>query len=333
MKTMKLGSGNGGIELELVSVVVPAYNAATFIAEALESVLSQTYTNIEIIVVDDGSTDDTNKIVSSFEKVRYIKQENLGAAAARNRGISEAQGQFIAFIDADDLWFSKKIELQVDLLNYSDFKWCYCDSYFSWFHTEKMIGTLSSSQGVYQGDILIPYLSGRFSIPLPATLIQRDVFDDIGYFDESLRTEEHTDLWTRIAIKYPIGYVDQPLVQIRKRLDSLKRTTDPKITGNNRRHMLEKMIAIAPDQLLMLKSELLTLSYVKEGKHLLRYGRIPEARHCFERAIRTSPTSVKLYVFWLACWIEPIPKTFYRLRWRLLHNRRADIHPGWWVEK
>ena len=319
--------------MELVSVILPAHNAALFVAEAIESVLAQTYENLEFLVVDDGSDDGTENIVSGYKTVHYIRQQNSGAGSARNRGIRAAKGDFISFIDADDLWLPQNIELQVDYLRRSEYAWCYCDSYFSWFDSGKIIGKLSSTQGVYQNDILLPYISGKFSIPLPSTLIRREVFEDVGYFDESLKTMEHTDLWARIALKYPIGYIDQPLVQIRKRLDSLKRTTDPLVTGRNRRQMIEKLIAKAPDRLQGMEKGLLTISFILEGKHLLRYGRMSEARKCFGKAIQLSPTSIRPYFFWLACRFEMVPRLFYKIRWNLLSKRKANIQPGWWVEQ
>ena len=319
--------------LELVSVILPAYNAAPFVSDAIDSVLAQTYKNLELIVVDDGSTDDTEKAISRYNRIKFFHQQNSGAGAARNRGLYEAKGEYIAFIDADDLWLPEKIKLQVDYLQHSEFQWCYCDSYFSWFDSGKIIGNLSNTQGKYHNDILIPYVSGQFSIPLPSTLMKREVFENVGYFDESLRTEEHTDLWARIATKYPIGFIDVPLVEIRKRFDSLKGSTDPTITGNNRRKMLKKLISIAPERLLKIQKNLLTTSYIMEGKHLLRVGRISEARQCFGKAVKLSPFKINLYAFWAACLIEPIPKTFYKLRWRLLSSRKANIQPGWWIEK
>lgn len=319
--------------MDLVSVILPAYNAESFIFDAIDSVLTQTYKNLELIIIDDGSTDNTASIISNYKGIRYLHQQNSGAATARNHGISVAKGKFIAFIDADDLWLPEKIEEQVNFLNQFEYQWCYCDSYFSWFDSGKSIGRLSSAQGKYHNDVLIPYISGKFSIPLPSTLIRANVLEEIGCFDESLRTEEHTDLWARIAIKYPIGFIDQPLVEIRKRFDSLKGSTDPIVTGKNRRQVLEKLISIAPDRLLALQNKLITTSYVMEGKHLLRVGRISEARKRFGKAMKTSPFNFKPYLFWAACWVEPIPKTFYKLRWNLLRNSKANIQPGWWIEQ
>lgn len=316
--------------MEGVSVIIPAYNAAAFIGDALNSARAQTYDNLEIIVVDDGSTDGTADVVSSFHGVRMIRQPNRGAAAARNRGIREASGRYLAFLDADDIWLPDKTRMQVEFLRSSGLKWCYCDSYFSWYGSSQRVGILSESQGHHDGDILVPYLFGEFSIPLPATVICREILEDIGDFDASMRTVEHTDLWARIAVKYPIGYVDRPLIEIRKRLDSLKQTVEPLETGRNRRRMLEKLLALTPERLEPRRNMLMAESYVNEGKHLLRYRRVPEAKACFRDAMRLRGITPRLFILWLACFFEPIPAIFLRLRWKLLHARRANLAPGFW---
>jgi len=114
-----------------VSIIIPTYNRASLLREALESVFAQTYQDFEVIVVDDGSTDGTGEILKDLlDKVRYIRQENLGCGAARNRGMEEAKGEYIAFLDSDDLWMDFKLELQVAILDkmsdvgflYSDFQ-------------------------------------------------------------------------------------------------------------------------------------------------------------------------------------------------------------------
>ena len=100
-----------------VSVIIPTYNRANLVTEAINSVLMQSCKDIEIIVIDDGSTDNTSKVLKTFgDRIRYIKQKNMGAGAARNRGLKEANGKYIAFLDSDDIWLDFKIELQVAIM-------------------------------------------------------------------------------------------------------------------------------------------------------------------------------------------------------------------------
>ncbi|MBK8905708.1 MAG: glycosyltransferase family 2 protein [Anaerolineaceae bacterium] len=319
--------------MKLLSVILPAFNAAPFINDAVTSLLNQTYKDIEIIVIDDGSTDATDKVILPYRNLKYIRQHNLGAASARNKGILEATGQYIAFIDADDLWLPDKTIAQVNYLQESGLKWCYCDSYFSWFGKNDVIGKLSSVQGAYHGDILIPYISNKFEIPLPSTVIDRSVFDTVGLFDEALRTEEHTDLWSRIAIHYPIGYIDQPLVKIRKRVNSLSQTTSPEVTGDNRRYVLQKLLELAPEKIKPRYNELVAISYRYQGTHYLRRGEVSEARICFWKASRLKPTKIAFFIYWLACFFKPIPNAVYKIRWYFLQNKRANLNSGWWVNQ
>lgn len=103
--------------MKLVSVIIPAYNSETFITKAIDSVLSQSYPHIETIVVDDGSTDHTARVVRSYgDRIKYVYQDNQGHAKARNRGLQESRGEYCAFLDADDCWLPQKVELQVDIL-------------------------------------------------------------------------------------------------------------------------------------------------------------------------------------------------------------------------
>lgn len=114
---------------EMVSIIMPSYNTANYISESIESVLSQTYTNWELIIVDDCSTDNTDEVVNSFLKdrrIRYLKnKKNSGAAVSRNRALREAEGKWIAFLDSDDLWMSEKLEKQVNFMKENDYHFSY----------------------------------------------------------------------------------------------------------------------------------------------------------------------------------------------------------------
>ncbi|MFE7914333.1 glycosyltransferase family 2 protein, partial [Bacillus mobilis] len=118
-------------QTQLVSVIVPLYNAEKYIAETMESILNQTYKNIEIVIVDDGSKDQSSSIVKNFKKkypeqIQYILQENQGVSVARNTGIENANGEYISFLDSDDLWHSTKIEKQIESMHKNNMKACYC---------------------------------------------------------------------------------------------------------------------------------------------------------------------------------------------------------------
>jgi glycosyltransferase involved in cell wall biosynthesis len=194
--------------------VIPAYNASSFIRAAVESVFSQTYTKREVIVVDDGSTDGTRELLERYSnRLHYIRQENSRQAAARNRGLLEAQGDLIAFLDADDEWREDKLEKQVALLGARrELGLVYCSM--------QVVGPSGESLGVararLRGKCLAGVLLGRTAGICGSTpLVPRVAFETVGSFDPGLPPCEDTDIFWRIAARYPIDFVDEPLVRYR----------------------------------------------------------------------------------------------------------------------
>ena len=204
-----------------VSVVIPAYNSSAIIKEAIESVLAQSYKDIEVIVVDDGSTDDTESTVRSFgDRVLYLKQENQGAGAARNSGIQKSRGEYVAFLDSDDLWSPEKLAEQIPLLERDpELGLVYSD----WFvvsenqvASDSYLKTLPAASG-YVFDKLV-----RFGFILTSgVVLRRTCLNEVGYFDNSLSIAQDYDLWLRIAYRWKIALVDKPLVTKRNRNGSL----------------------------------------------------------------------------------------------------------------
>lgn len=168
-----------------VSVIIPVYNGETFLLEALESIKRQTYQPLEIIIVDDGSTDDTAKVAKTFQgNVIYSYQVNHGPAAARNKGLRMAQGDVIAFLDADDLWSENKLEVQLlQLENDSAVE-------IVLGHTKRMW----AKPGTHNYD---RFTEPELALKLDSCLVRRSVFDKVGHFDESLRCCEDWDWFLR----------------------------------------------------------------------------------------------------------------------------------------
>lgn len=179
-----------------VTVILPVRNGASFIADAIESVLNQTYTHRELIVVDDGSTDETRLIVSGFgSKVRLICQDNRGHAAARNAGALEASGDWIAMIDADDLWDRHKLQTQV--ANCKDVDVVYTAAR-NFEDSQRVENVTFHDRNCPSGDVFDELLLDNF-ITHSSVLIRRDAFLAAGGYDESLRTTCDWDLWLRMA--------------------------------------------------------------------------------------------------------------------------------------
>lgn len=207
----------------LVSVIIPTYNRANVISETIDNVFSQTYKNIELIVVDDGSTDDTPPILRKYaDRIRVITQKNAGPAAARNRGIEVSTGDIIAFQDSDDLWESNKLERQVALLEKSGdaVPCCLCSASFGIVHgkpyTSFDISDIHSphEEGLWLN--VAEILATRLVLFNQTVAIRRWAIEKVGVFDESLRYLEDYDLPLRLANEGPWALIRDPLVIYRE---------------------------------------------------------------------------------------------------------------------
>ena len=198
------------------SVIIPTYNAARFVCEALDSINSQTLSPIEIIVVDDGSTDMTADLVQDkYPNVHLIKKNHAGAAVARNIGISAAAGEFIAFLDADDICLPKRLELQLGyLVEYPERSMVFCAmSYVD--ERGKSVGEKVSCPE-YQKEAFLGLLMERNRIgSTSVVVVRKSIMEEFGGFDSAISHCEDYDLWLRVATKYSIGYLDDDLVSYR----------------------------------------------------------------------------------------------------------------------
>jgi len=198
-----------------VSVVIPAYNKANLTVKVVESVLNQTYKNIEIIVVDDGSTDNTRQLLAAYgDKIKYVYKENGGACSARNVGIELAQGEYIGLLDCDDEYLPKKIELSVEFLEkHLDFGLVYSAAQFI-DDKGNILGNFSHSKSRRPGWIAKELLL-RDYICNSTVVVHKGCFRKVGDFDETIFTPGDWDMWLRLAEQYKIGYIDLPLVLYR----------------------------------------------------------------------------------------------------------------------
>jgi teichuronic acid biosynthesis glycosyltransferase TuaG len=224
-----------------VSIVIPNYNNAHFLGDAIQSVLNQTYQNFEIIVVDDGSTDNSRDVVSNFgERVRYIWQENKGLGGARNTGIMAAKGEYIGFLDADDQWIPNFLEIMVSLTQkYPDIAVFYCNARYM----DKQGVDLPQSVGVRAippDRIYQALLRANFIIP-STILAKRSIIIDEGLFDQnckSLHGCEDWDLWLRIAPRHK--FIGTQLSLVRYRLHGQTFSSNPSHMEEAVRAVIEK---------------------------------------------------------------------------------------------
>jgi len=203
-----------------ISVVIPAYNAGKYIGRTIDSVLAQTRSADEIIVVDDGSTDNTADVIRRYgEKVKYIHQANAGASVARNTGIKAACGEWIAFLDGDDEWVSEKLRLQVEHLERNpELVWT-CANFYSCLCSENRRAAAAEPSKAKKilGDkeYFEDYLGPDFAKAAKCTdtmLIKKEVLEQAGMFRVGQVRSNDTDMWLRIAYRWPrIGYISEPL--------------------------------------------------------------------------------------------------------------------------
>lgn len=193
-----------------VSVVIPTFNRGHTLNRAIDSVLGQTLLPSEIIVVDDGSTDGTEELISTeYSSVSYIRSENRGVSAARNLGMKAAKSDWFAFLDSDDQWLPHKLEKQFECLSCNrDFKLVHCDEL--WIRKGKRVNPKAKHQK--HGGYIFEQCLSLCAISPSASLVHRTLFDELGCFDETLQACEDYDLWLRICAVYPVLYVDEPLL-------------------------------------------------------------------------------------------------------------------------
>jgi glycosyltransferase involved in cell wall biosynthesis len=199
-----------------VSVIIPNYNYSQYICEAVESVLLQTYPNVEIIIVDDGSKDNSLEVLEKFgDKIKILAQQNAGVSVARNNGVANSNGEFIAFLDADDIWLPEKIERQISLfLN---------DKTLGLVHVAvqdidasgKNLGThFDGLSGEVSHELLLfkraVILGGGSGIMIP-----RKIFDEVGGFDLRLSTSADWDIFYQISSRYKVGFINEILLKYR----------------------------------------------------------------------------------------------------------------------
>jgi glycosyltransferase involved in cell wall biosynthesis len=206
-----------------VSVIIPAYNAMTYLPETVESVLRQSFTDFEVLIIDDGSCDRIGQWAAQIQdpRVRLISQENQGASGARNTGLAQAQGKYIAFLDADDLWEPTKLKKQVCCLEHNPA----LGLVYTWTalidRAGKPTGRVFASHAA--GDVWEQLIQHNIIECGSSPMIRRCCFETVGVFDRNLLAVEDWDMWIRIASNYPFAVIAQPLTYYRQLPSSLSK--------------------------------------------------------------------------------------------------------------
>ena len=269
-----------------VTIVIPTYNALAFLPETLASVYQQTYQDFEVIVVDDGSADGSLDWLKAqnFARLRALSQENQGVSVARNRGVREARGEFIAFLDADDLWEPEKLEKQLAVFAAKP------DT--GLVHTGTRIleadGSLGATFGVSaEGDTLTRVIRSNPIRCGSTPLVKKACFEEVGLFDSSLLRSEDWEMWVRVAAKYPFGVVDEPLVRYRQHASN--KSKDYKKLLQNMERIVEKIYEQVPAELQSIKAEAYGFIYLHTAWRALFAGDALHTRQWLRQAQRHNP--------------------------------------------
>lgn len=272
----------------VISIVLPTYNRAYILPEAIQSVLRQTYTDWELIVVDDGSTDNTREVVMSFtdSRIRYVQHEhNKGLAAGRNTGIREAHGEFIANLDSDDVWLPHKLEKElskftpgVDVV-YSRYERTLADGRVSSLPPDIVEPKEGNLQKVFLADNIIS---------MQMAIIRREVFEKYGMFDESIQAMQDWELWLRLAPHCRFAYVPEVLTTGSVLPDSIARNREKRL-------LARAMIFQKHEQMFRTDPSIYAYHAFRIGHAYALRGEISTARTYLYKALRTKPYKI-LYI-------------------------------------
>jgi glycosyltransferase involved in cell wall biosynthesis len=235
-----------------VSVIIPAYNAMPYIADSLQSVLNQSFADFEVLIINDGSSDNIEEWVSTVSdpRVKFISQENQGVSAARNKGILHSRGTYIAFLDADDLWEPTKLEKQVNYLDNNPELGAVDTFIFLIDSQGKLIFPIGSFY--QQGNKWKDFIEWRDAVLCGSTLmVRRSCFEAVGLFDQELAALEDSHMWIRIAACYDFAILQEPLASYRQHINSASKNHEWMMSNSIR--SIEKIYEFVPLELQHLK--------------------------------------------------------------------------------
>jgi glycosyltransferase involved in cell wall biosynthesis len=302
-----------------VSVVIPAHNAGPFLGEALDSVFAQGLDDPEVVVVDDGSTDDTTRVARSYGRgVQLLSQPRSGSGHARNRGLEATSGELVAFLDADDVWVAEKSRLQLPRLEEDPGLGLVFSDMISFRDGRPDDRTYFQERG-FDGRCTPSAIFLHDIVSTPTVILRRACLDAVGRFDETLPIGQDTDLWLRIVLEFPFAVVNRPLV--RRRLHAGNTTKNQRLLVRCSREIwkryVDRCIEKEPEMRERLQDELRQRQWdhgFVEGCCLLREGRPRQARHHLGEAIRAAPLRPRPYAFYLLSYLGAAGRALRRPR-------------------
>lgn len=277
----------------LVSIILPTYNRAELIMRAVESVLTQTFEDFELIIVDDASTDNTLKLLQNLEDDRiriFPNQINTGASLARNIGIKEARGSFIAFQDSDDVWVASKLKDQIDCFKKHPNAGIVYSSYKKITPSQSFL-VPGPWVKKHEGNLKKELSYGNF-IGLPTMIVKKECLSAVGVFDESLKSLEDWDLLLRLSTLYSFAYIDTPLVFAYESSNGVNTFTAAALSSLRR--------IISKYELFQVDNKAKAHTYYLEGSMLIHMNQIKQGRSLIFTAFSLDKTNSK-YALSLFC--------------------------------
>ncbi|MEZ5308597.1 MAG: glycosyltransferase [Pyrinomonadaceae bacterium] len=274
-----------------VSVIIPSYNASHFVVAAVESVLAQTHSNIEVIVVDDGSTDSTSGVLEAYlDRIRYFRKENGGVSLARNFGAEAATGEYLAFLDADDVWLPEKIELQLKAILESDNAKA---SHTAFFVTDEHLEPVGTTRSDLGGNLIEDLLFSGNVVGTPSSVVvEKELFLQSKGFDPELSYCADWDMWIKLALLTGFAYVDEPLVKYRQHSENM--SNNASLLESDSVKMFEKVFAggMLPSEFSKRRSDVDGRNYMVLAGTYFQAGSYADFMRCAARSIKNQPSQI-----------------------------------------
>ncbi|MFK3936219.1 glycosyltransferase family 2 protein [Alkalihalobacillus sp. NPDC078783] len=303
-------------KLPLVSVIIPCYNCEKWIAETIASVFNQTYKNIEIIIVDDGSTDNTKSIVKNIKDVIYYFQDNSGPSAARNLGIEKSNGKYIAFLDSDDLWNEDKLLKQINFLENNPDVHLVFTNVTLINETGKVLYTHYNKVPTEKSELIRKFYEGEIVMNTPTILARGDSINYIGGFNENLPLREDHYFLMKMANVFKIVHFKEALVKRRVNDQSLSSTVDSEKVFKLNKPFLEESINSFP-YLSRFEKNVYSRMNFAVGKTYWKKRHKKFALKYIYKSMSDRPLKIKNYIFFIIIILQFKYEDIEKLKWKI----------------
>ncbi len=315
--------------MPLISVIIPVYNGEQFLAAALDSVFAQSFQDFEVVVINDGSTDGTERVLAAYaDRIREVRQENRGLAASRGRGVALAQGTWVAFLDADDIWLPHKLARQAEAARQHPECGIISTDALSFAEDRVLVPSLHTWYRPSSGTVLESLLFGNW-IPPSAAMVRRDCFAHVRTFElPPPGYGEDWLMWMQIAAHAPVHFVDEVLVRRRLHAGSMSSQGEDVQFGCLLRNfeIVRAQIPQLGGPRSLVDAAIFQVS-LRRGLRDIRAGRLPQAREKLHRAVRHQPRSLRARLALATLDSVPAPVLRAGLRLGRWARRRAGAAP------